>query len=119
MGDKISSRVQVVVRQIQEILSNTSNYLFSDPLVEDLVEDILDEIIEQYPEGSHTMRASSCGSECGCSEPRVVIPFSVLHKLLLMLVEARVHSEGLSECLSEMEEDFVLCQRGQSTEKKP
>lgn len=101
MDNQYSEKVGEIVQNLLKILEDQDEYLFSDPVIENEVEEILDEIIIRY------LGECSCKEDCTCSVPNVSVSYSVLQKILLMLVQVKMESLDLSECLSEMEEADV------------
>ena len=93
----MKERVGKITRHLLKVVQDKENYLFSDQVIEDEVEEVLDEIIEDY------LGECSCEEDCECRAPKIVVSYSVLQKILLMLVQAKIEVEDLSECLSEME----------------
>lgn len=94
-----TKKVHAVAQQILRVLEDSENYLFSELTVENEVEEVLDQIIKRY------LGEPSCEGDCECSseEATVVVSYSVVQKLLLMLVQAKIEAEDLSECLLEIE----------------
>jgi len=102
MVSLLEERVREIVNHLLGVLQDKKNYLFSDLAIEDEVEQILDQIIEDY------LGKCNCEEQCGCGAPKVVVSYSVLQKILLMLVQAKIETEDLSECLLEMEEAEII-----------